>query len=58
MNDEVATLLNNQKRRELAALEAEGSLEIRISGSENVYPEHLELVCSDKSGNSIRLPVA
>ncbi len=57
VSDEVATLLNNQKRRELAALEAEGDLHIRISGSENVYPEHLELECTDKTGNQIRLPV-
>jgi ribonuclease E len=53
----VATLLNNQKRRELAALEAEGDLQIRISGSENVFPEHLELDCKDKQGTPIRLPV-
>jgi ribonuclease E len=57
VNDKVATLLNNQKRRELAALEAEGGLQIRISGSENVFPEHLELDCRDKARNQIRLPV-
>ncbi len=57
VNDKVATLLNNQKRRELAALELEGSLQIRISGSENVFPEHLELDCRDNTGHPIRLPV-
>lgn len=56
VNDEVATLLNNQKRRELALLESEGNLRIRISGSENVFPEHLEMDCTDKDGNSIRMP--
>ncbi len=57
VNEDVATFLNNQKRKELAGLESEGSLEIKISGSENVYPEHLELDCIDQSGNRINLPV-
>jgi ribonuclease E len=57
VNDDVATFLNNQKRQELAGLEAEGNIVIKISGSENVYPEHLELDCTDQSGNRINLPV-
>lgn len=57
VNEDVATFLNNQKRKELADLESEGNLEIKISGSENVYPEHLELDCTDKKGNRINLPV-
>ena len=57
VNEDVATFLNNQKRKELAELESEGDLEIKISGSENVYPEHLELDCTDKNGNRINLPV-
>ncbi len=57
VNEDVATFLNNQKRQELAALEAEGSIEIKISGSENVYPEHLELDCTDQKGTRINLPV-
>ena len=57
VNDDVATFLNNQKRQELAQLESEGDLEIKISGSENVYPEHLELDCTDPKGNRINLPV-
>ena len=57
VNEDVATFLNNQKRKELADLESEGDLEIKISGSENVYPEHLELDCTDRKGNRINLPV-
>ena len=57
VNEDVATFLNNQKRKELAELESEGDLEIKISGSENVYPEHLELDCTDSNGNRINLPV-
>ncbi len=57
VNEDVATFLNNQKRKELADLEGQGDLEIKISGSENVYPEHLELDCTDQKGNRINLPV-
>jgi len=57
VNEDVATFLNNQKRKELADLESAGRLEIKISGSENVYPEHLELDCTDQSGTRINLPV-
>ncbi len=57
VNEDVATFLNNQKRKELADLEAEGELVIKISGSENVYPEHLELDCTDEKSNRINLPV-
>ena len=56
VNDEVASFLNNQKRQELAALEAEGDAIIRITGSENVFPEHLELDCKDEEARSVKIP--
>ncbi len=55
VNDTVAAFLNNQKRKELSDLEEEGKMAIRILGSENVYPEHLELDCRDDKGNIIRI---
>ena len=57
VNDEVASFLNNQKRKELAEFEAEGSIVIKVTGTENVYPEHLEVDCNDSSGNKIHLPM-
>ena len=56
VNDEVASFLNNQKRKELSELEEEGSMVIKILGRENVFPEHLELDCRDEKGNEINLP--
>ena len=53
--ESVASFLNNSKRKELADLEHEGSMEIRILGSETVYPEHLEMECLDNKGNRVRL---
>ncbi len=55
VNDMVSHFLNNQKRREVAELEEKGDMEIHIHGSENVFPEHLEVDCRDDKGNQIRL---
>ena len=55
VNDEVATYLNNQKRRELAQLESEANFDINILGSEFVFPEFLELDCKDENGKSVNL---
>jgi ribonuclease E len=57
VHESVASFLNNQKRRELNELEGDGKLEIRIRGSESVYPEHLELDCRDEKGNEVKLPI-
>jgi len=56
VNDEVASYLNNKKRKELAELEEEGGMNVQVLGSEGLYPEHLELDCRDESGNEIKLP--
>lgn len=55
VHDQVASYLNNQKRRELAQLELEGSVLIKIHGSESVFPEHLSIVCSNSAGKPIRI---
>jgi ribonuclease E len=57
VNEKVASYLNNQKRKELAELEGRGTLDIRIQGSETVFPEHLDLECRDSEGREITLPL-
>jgi len=57
VNDEVASYLNNKKRKELTRLEDDGKLVVQILGGEGLYPEHLELDCRDKDGREIALPV-
>ena len=52
VNESVASYLNNQKRRELAELEGEEQMLIRILGRENVFPEFLEVECRD-SNNAV-----
>ncbi len=54
--DEVATYLNNRKRRELARLEDENNISVQVFGDESVSPEHLLLECQDSQGREIRIP--
>lgn len=55
VNDEVASYLNNRKRREITNLEEEGGMAVQILGNEGAYPEHLQLDCRDDRGNEITL---
>ncbi|HUY31504.1 MAG TPA: Rne/Rng family ribonuclease [Pirellulales bacterium] len=54
--DDVATYLNNKKRRDLSRLEDESGIVVQILGSEDVSPEHLVLECHDESGREIKFP--
>lgn len=51
---EVATYLNNKKRREMARLEDEGQIQIQILGSESVSAEHLVMECQDAAGREVK----
>jgi ribonuclease E len=57
VNDEVASYLNNKKRKELTRLEDDGKLVVQILGGEELFPEHLEIDCRDQEGREIALPV-
>jgi ribonuclease E len=56
--DEVATYLNNKKRRELSRLEDETTISVQIFGVEGVSPEHLVLECHDASARELKIPIA
>jgi len=58
VNDEVASYLNNKKRREISRLEEEGGMTVQILGNESLWPEHLELDCRDAEGREIPVPTA
>ena len=57
VHSEVASYLNNQKRRELAELEGRGAMEVRIIGRESVFPEYFEIECRDENERVIQLPL-
>jgi len=54
VSEEVATYLNNKKRREMARLEDEGQIQIQILGSESVSAEHLLVECHDAAGRDVK----
>ncbi len=56
--DDVATYLNNKKRRELSRLEDDGKIAVQIYGAESASPEHLVIECHDVQGRELKVPVA
>ena len=54
--DEVATYLNNKKRRELSKLEEETKVTVQVLGAKGVSPEHLGLECQDAQGREVKFP--
>jgi len=55
VNDEVASYLNNRKRKEITELEDEGGMIVQITGSEGLFPEHLDLDCRDRQSREIAI---
>lgn len=53
VHDDVATYLNNRKRRELSRLEDEGNMSVQIIALKGVSPEHLVVEYRDADGREI-----
>lgn len=56
VNENVASYLNNRKRREIIQMEESSGVNVQILGSDALFPEHLDIDCRDKDGNVINLP--
>jgi ribonuclease E len=56
VNENVATYLNNRKRRELIQLEESSGVAILILGSDSQFPEFLEIDCRDKDNGIVTVP--
>ncbi len=54
--EEVADYLNNKKRREIIAIEDDGSLRVNVVPEEGASPEHLKIKCRDAQGREVSLP--
>ena len=57
VTEEVASYLNNRKRRELSRIEEDGNLTIQILGAPDRHPEFFEIECRSPDGNEVRFPV-
>jgi ribonuclease E len=56
VEEEVALYLNNKKRRELAKIEDDNSVQIQIVSGEGLSPEYLKLDCFDANGREVKFP--
>jgi ribonuclease E len=56
VNDDVATWLNNRKRREITQFEDETHIQLHIDGKEGVSPEYLVIEARDENGRGLRFP--
>lgn len=54
VEEEVANYLNNKKRRELARIEDDNSVQIQILSGEGLSPEYLKLDCFDPNGREVK----
>lgn len=57
VTEEVASYLNNRKRRELSRIEEDGNLTIQILGAPDRHPEFFEIECRSPDGNEVQFPV-
>ncbi|MDY3551710.1 Rne/Rng family ribonuclease [Gemmata sp. JC717] len=55
VHTDAAGYLLNKKRKEIAALEERGKLEVNITGQPGISPEALSIRCFDHNGNEVRL---
>ena len=56
VHDEVATWINNRKRRERAQFEDVVHMQLHVVGRESVSPEHLVFEAWDSNGRLVRFP--
>jgi ribonuclease E len=56
VHEEVATWINNRKRREVAQFEDSVHVQLHVVGKESVSPEHLVFEAWDSSGRTLRFP--
>jgi ribonuclease E len=54
VEEEVASYLNNKKRRDLVALEQENNVEVQVISGEGLSPEYLKMDCVDANGREVK----
>ena len=55
VEEEVASYLNNKKRRELVQLEQENNCEVQVVSGEGLSPEYLKIECFDVNGREVKV---
>jgi ribonuclease E len=55
VEEEVASYLNNKKRRDLVQLEQDSNVEVQVVSGEGLAPEYLKVDCVDANGREVRI---
>jgi ribonuclease E len=55
VEEEVASYINNRKRRDLTKMEDEHNVQVLVIGREDLSPEFLKFECEDSSGREVRV---
>src|SRR5262245_52935435 len=55
VEEEVASYLNNKKRRDLVQLEQDSTVEVQVVSGEGLAPEYLKIECVDSNGREVRI---
>jgi ribonuclease E len=55
VEEEVASYLNNKKRRDLVQLEQDNNVEVQVVSGEGLSPEYLKIECVDANGREVRI---
>jgi len=55
VEEEVASYINNRKRRDLTKMEDEHSVQVLVISREDLSPEFLKFDCEDSSGREVRV---
>ena len=56
VNDDVATYLNNKKRRDISKLEDDTKVTVQVIGKEEFLPEQVTFYCLDSQTREVRFP--
>ena len=56
VEEEVASYINNRKRRDLMRMEDDHQVQVVVVSREDLSPEFLKIECTDASGREVRVP--
>ena len=54
VEEEVATYINNKKRRDLVKMEDDHNVQVQVVSREELSPEFLKFDCLDANGREVR----
>jgi ribonuclease E len=55
VEEEVASYINNKKRRDLVQMEQDSNIEVQVVSGEGLSPEYLKIDCVDANGREVRI---